>query len=184
MRTGYIVRAAGGRTCRPSSDCGVGPRRRRKACGMVRLMVTGGSTAKCAAPASTSMRGCRRTAAKLILLDRCSEAVDRERLPEGARRKRLSVIARGIQGAPPRSGGSSRARLHAAVPTSPALKSDRLPFAALPGVSTSRPKWTGSATTPSTSPTPGMLHAAIEMAPVYGGTLMSVDHRPADAMRA
>jgi isoquinoline 1-oxidoreductase beta subunit len=70
------------------------------------------------------------------------------------------------------------------VPTSPALKSpDRFTIRRTSPARLDIPsKVDGSATYAIDFTTPGMLYAALEMAPVYGGKLVSVDATPAEAM--
>jgi len=70
------------------------------------------------------------------------------------------------------------------VPTSPALKNpDRFTIRRTSPARLDIPsKVDGSAKYAIDFTTPGMLYAALEIAPVYGGTLISVDTAPAEAM--
>ena len=95
-----------------------------------------------------------------------------------------SRIVHGASGRTARFGELAKAAAKMPVPTSPALKSP----ASYTIRRTARPrhdipaKVNGSAIYGIDFTVPGMLYAAVEIAPVHGGRLLSVDAAPAEAM--
>jgi len=175
---GYIVRAAGGNYVPAVMARGVDY-------GAYKLMswfgfqVTGGSTAV----RSTGEYGMRvaGAAAKEMLLAAAakqwgvsaSECVAKGSRVTHAGSKRSATF-----------GELARSAATQPVPTSPALKNaDSFTIRRTSPTRLDIPsKVDGSAKYAIDFTTPGMLYAAIEMAPVYGGKLVSVDTAPAEAM--
>ena len=175
---GYIVRAAGGGYVPAVLGRGVDY-------GAFKLVewfgfqVTGGSTAV----RSTGEYGMRvaGAAAREMLVE---AAAARWGVPAAECVAKASRVTHAASNRSSTFGALAQAAAGRAVPTSPALKSadsftirrtspQRLDIPA---------KVDGSAMYAIDFSTPGMLYAAIEMAPVFGGTLVSVDPTPAEAM--
>jgi len=175
---GYIVRAAGGGYVPAVLGRGVDY-------GAFKLVewfgfqVTGGSTAV----RSTGEYGMRvaGAAAKQMLVE---AAAAQWGVPAPECVAKASRVTHAASNRSSTFGALAQAAAGRAVPTSPALKSadsfiirrtspQRLDIPA---------KVDGSAMYAIDFSTPGMLYAAIEMAPVFGGTLVSVDPTPAEAM--
>ena len=175
---GYIVRAAGGNYVPAVLGRGVdyGAYRLAEWFG---FQVTGGSTAV----RSTGEYGMRvaGAAAKEMLLaaaakqwgvsvSECTATGSRVTHAGSGRRATFGELARTAATQP--------------VPTSPALKTpDRFTIRRTSPTRLDIPsKVDGSAQYAIDFTMPGMLYAALEIAPVYGGSLMSVDTAPAEAM--
>jgi isoquinoline 1-oxidoreductase beta subunit len=175
---GYIVRAAGGNYVPAMLGRGV-DYGAYKLAEWFGFQVTGGSTAV----RGTGEYGMRvaGAAAKDMLLAaaakqwgvNASECVAKE-----------SRVAHAASGRSATFGELARAAATQPVPTSPALKSpDRFVIRRTSPARLDIPsKVDGSAIYAIDFTTPGMLYAALEIAPVYGGTLISVDTAPAEAM--
>ncbi len=175
---GYIVRAAGGNYVPAILGRGV-DYGAYKVVEWLGFMVTGGSTAV----RSTGEYGMRvaGAAAKEMLLAAAAKQWGVSASECAAKSSRVTHAASGRSAT---FGELARSAAAQAVPTSPALKNadhftlrrtspTRLDIAS---------KVDGSAQYAIDFTTPGMLYAAIEMAPVYGGKLLSVDTAPAEAM--
>ncbi|MCC7241598.1 MAG: xanthine dehydrogenase family protein molybdopterin-binding subunit [Acidobacteria bacterium] len=175
---GYVVRAAGGDYIPAVMARGV-DYGSFKAAQWFGFQVTGGSTAV----RSTGEYGMRvaGAAAKEMLL---SAAARQWGVPAADCAARASRIVHAASGRSAAFGELARTAATLPVPTSPALKE--------PDTFTIRrtspprldipPKVDGSAVYGIDFTTPGMLYAALEIAPVQGGRLTSVDAAPAEAM--
>jgi isoquinoline 1-oxidoreductase beta subunit len=175
---GYIIRTAGGNYVPAVLGRGV-DYGAYKLAEWFGFQVTGGSTAV----RSTGEYGMRvaGAAAKEMLL---AAAAGQWGVSAAECTAKGSQIAHAGSGRSATFGALAQAAATQPVPTSPALKNpDGFTIRR-----TSRPrldipsKVDGSASYAIDFTTPGMLYAAIEIAPVYGGTLISVDAAPAEAM--
>jgi isoquinoline 1-oxidoreductase beta subunit len=175
---GYIVRAAGGNYVPAVLGRGVdyGAYRLAEWFG---FQVTGGSTAV----RSTGEYGMRvaGAAAKEMLL---AAAAKEWGVGVSECTAKSSRVTHAGSGRSATFGELARAAAMQPVPTSPALKSaDRFTIRRTSPTRLDIPsKVDGSAQYASDFTTPGMLYAALEMAPVFGGTLIAVDATPAEAM--
>lgn len=175
---GYIVRAAGGHYVPAILGRGV-DYGAYKIVEWYGLMVTGGSTAV----RGTGEYGMRvaGAAAKDMLLAAAAQQWGVKASECAAKSSRVVHAASGRSAA---FGELARSAAGQPVPTSPALKSaDRFTIRRTsPGRLDIPSKVDGSAIYAIDFTTPGMLYAAIELAPVFGGTLVSVDTAPAEGM--
>ncbi len=175
---GYIVRAAGGNYVPAMLGRGV-DYGAYKIVEWYGFMVTGGSTAV----RGTGEYGMRvaGAAAKEMLLAAAAKQWGVSASECAAKGSRVMHAASGRSAT---FGELARAAAAQPVPTSPALKSpDRFTIRRTSPPRLDIPsKVDGSAMYAIDFTTPGMLYAAIEMAPVYGGKLLSVDTAPAEAM--
>src|SRR5580765_1922753 len=175
---GYIVRAAGGHYVPAILGRGV-DYGAYKIVAWYDLMVTGGSTAV----RGTGEFGMRiaGAAAKEMLL---AAAAKQWGVSASECAAKNSDVIHAASGRTATFGELARAAAAQPVPTSPALKSpDRFTIRRTsPGRLDIPSKVDGRGIYAIDFTTPGMLHAAIEMAPVNGGKLLSVDTAPADAM--
>ncbi len=175
---GYIVRAAGGDYVPAMLGRGV-DYSAFKLAEWFGFQVTGGSTAV----RSTGEYGMRvaGAAAKEMLL---MTAAEQWGVPVSECVAKASRITHAASNRSSTFGALAQAAAAQPVPTSPALKSSD----AFTIRRTSPPrldipsKVDGRATYAIDFTTPGMLYAALEIAPVYGGTLVSVDPTPAESM--
>ncbi len=175
---GYIVRAAGGHYVPAVLGRGVDY-------GAFKLVewfgfqVTGGSTAV----RSTGEYGMRvaGAAAKEMLVE---AAAAQWGVPASECVAKASRVTHAASNRTSTFGALAQAAAGRAVPTSPALKSaDSFTIRRTSPQRLDIPsKVDGTAIYAIDFSTPGMLYAAIEMAPVQGGTLVSVDTAPAEAM--
>ena len=175
---GYIVRAAGGGYVPAVLGRGV-DYGAFKLAEWFGFQVTGGSTAV----RSTGEYGMRvaGAAAKEMLV---AAAAAQWGVPAAECVAKASRVTHAASTRSSTFGALARAAAGRAVPTSPTLKhpdSFTLRRSSPPRLDIPS-KVDGTATYAIDFSTPGMLYAAIEMAPVYGGTLMSVDPTPAEAM--
>jgi isoquinoline 1-oxidoreductase beta subunit len=175
---GYIVRAAGGNYVPAVLGRGV-DYGAYKIAEWFGFQVTGGSTAV----RSTGEYGMRvaGAAAREMLLAAAAQQWNVSAGECVAQRSRVSHQASG------RSASFGELARHAAaqaVPTSPALKQpDRFTIRRTSPTRLDIPsKVNGTAKYAIDFTTPGMLYAALAMAPVQGGTLVSVDTAPAESM--
>jgi isoquinoline 1-oxidoreductase subunit beta len=175
---GYIVRAAGGQYVPAMLGRGVDYGAYRVA-EWFGFQVTGGSTAvrgtgeygmRVAGAAAREMLVAAAAAKWGVSAGECAATHSRVRHASGQRSATFGELA--------------RAAAVERVPTSPALKHpDRFTIRRTSPARLDIPsKVDGTAKYAIDFTTPGMLYAAIEMAPVHGGTLVSVDTGPADAM--
>ncbi|HEX3644146.1 MAG TPA: molybdopterin cofactor-binding domain-containing protein [Vicinamibacterales bacterium] len=175
---GYIVRAAGGNYVPAVLGRGV-DYGAYKLAEWFGFQVTGGSTAV----RSTGEYGMRvaGAAAKSMLL---AAAANQWRVNVAECVAKGSRVTHAASGRSATFGELARAAATQPVPTSPALKSaDRFTIRRTSPTRLDIPsKVDGSATYAIDFTTPGMLYAALEMAPVHGGKLVSVDATPAEAM--
>ena len=175
---GYIVRAAGGRYVPAILGRGV-DYGAYKVVEWFGLMVTGGSTAV----RGTGEYGMRvaGAAAREMLLAAAAHQWGVSASECTAKGSRVTHAASGRSAA---FGELARSAATQPVPTSPALKSaDRFTIRRTsPGRLDIPSKVDGSAIYAIDFTTPGMLYAALEIAPVFGGKLVSVDTTPAEAM--
>ena len=175
---GYIVRAAGGHYVPAVLGRGV-DYGAYKVAEWFGFQVTGGSTAV----RSTGEYGMRvaGAAAKEMLLAAASTKWGVNASECTAQRSRVTHVASGRSAT---FGELARSAATQPVPTRPALKSpDRFVIRRTSPARLDIPsKVDGSATYAIDFTTPGMLYAAIEMAPVHGGTLIAVDAAPAETM--
>ena len=114
---------------------------------------------------------------------RRGRAVRRERV--GVRRQRTRASRTPRRAGPPPSASSPTRRRSRPVPSQPGAEESRQPtrFAARRArASTSGRRSMAAPSTASTSRCPACCYAAVEIAPVYGGKLVSVDTAPAEAM--
>ncbi len=175
---GYVVRALGGGYVPAMLGRGV-DYGAYKMMEWVGLQVTGGSTAV----RGTGEWGMRvaGAAAKEMLL---AAAARQWSVPAGECVAKGSRIAHAASGRSSAFGELARAAAAERVPTSPALK-DPNSFT-IRRTSAARfdipAKVDGSAKYAIDFSTPGMLYAAVEIAPVQGGKLVSVDASPAESM--
>jgi len=175
---GYIIRTAGGNYVPAVLGRGV-DYGAYKLAEWFGFQVTGGSTAV----RSTGEYGMRvaGAAAKEMLL---AAAASQWGVSAAECTAKGSQITHAGSGRSATFGALAQAAAAQPVPTSPALKNPdaftirrtSLPRLDIP------PKVDGSATYAIDFTTPGMLYAALEIAPVNGGTLLSVDPAPAEAM--
>ncbi len=175
---GYIIRAMGGGYVPAVLGRGV-DYGAYKLTEWIGLMVTGGSTAV----RGTGEWGMRvaGAAAKEMLL---AAAAQRWGVPVSECAAKGSRVTHAATGRSSTFGELARSAATQSVPTSPALKD--------PGTFTIRrtsvprrdlpSKVDGSAQYAIDFTTPGMLYAAVEIAPVQGGKLVSVDTTPAESM--
>jgi isoquinoline 1-oxidoreductase beta subunit len=175
---GYIVRAAGGNYVPATLGRGV-DYGAYKLAEWFGFQVTGGSTAV----RSTGEYGMRvaGAAAKEMLLAAAAKGWGvgvSECTAKGSR------VTHAGSGRSATFGELARAAARQPVPTSPALKSpDRFTIRRTSPARLDIPsKVDGSATYAIDFTTPGMLYAALEMAPVDGGKLIAVDATPAESM--
>jgi isoquinoline 1-oxidoreductase beta subunit len=175
---GYIVRAAGGNYVPAVLGRGVdyGAYKMAEWFG---FMVTGGSTAV----RSTGEYGMRvaGAAAKEMLLAAAAQQWGVSASECTAKGSRVTHAGSGRSAT---FGALARSAATQPVPTSPALKNpDSFTIRRTSPTRLDIPsKVDGSAKYAIDFTTPGMLYAAIEIAPVYGGKLVSVDTTPAEAM--
>jgi isoquinoline 1-oxidoreductase beta subunit len=175
---GYIVRAAGGNYVPAVLGRGVdyGAYRLAEWFG---FQVTGGSTAV----RSTGEYGMRLAgaAAKEMLL---AAAAHQWAVNASECTAKGSRVTHAGSGRSATFGALARSAAMQPVPTSPALKSpDHFTIRRTSPTRLDIPsKVDGSAMYAIDFTTPGMLYAALEIAPVYGGKLMSVDMTPAEGM--
>jgi isoquinoline 1-oxidoreductase beta subunit len=175
---GYIIRAAGGEYVPAAFGRGV-DYGAYKVAEWFGFQVTGGSTAV----RSTGEYGMR--VAGAAAREMLQAAAGRQwGVPPSECSARRSRMTHAASGQSRTFGELARAAAGESVPTSPALKHpDRFTIRR-----TSQPrldipaKVDGSAKYAIDFTTPGMLYAALEMAPVQGGTLVSVDTSPAESM--
>lgn len=175
---GYVVRALGGGYVPAMLGRGV-DYGAYKLMEWVGLQVTGGSTAV----RGTGEWGMRvaGAAAKEMLL---AAAARQWSVPASECGAKGSRIAHAASGRSSGYGELARAAANERVPTSPALKDPNsftirrtsAPRLDIPS------KVDGSAKYAIDFSTPGMLYAAVEIAPVQGGKLLSVDAAPAEGM--
>ncbi len=175
---GYIVRAAGGDYVPAMLGRGV-DYSAFKLAEWFGFQVTGGSTAV----RSTGEFGMRvaGAAAKEMLL---STAAEQWGVPVAECVAKASRITHAASNRSSTFGALARAAAAQPVPTSPALKTAdtfTLRRASLPRLDIPA-KVDGSATYAIDFTTPGMLYAALDIAPVFGGTLLSVDTTAAESM--
>ena len=175
---GYIIRAMGGGYVPAMLGRGV-DYGAYKAMAWFGLMVTGGSTAV----RGTGEWGMRvaGAAAKEMLV---AAAAKQWNVPASECVAKGSRVAHAASGKSASYGELARAAATQSVPTSPTLKNpDRF---TIRRTSTQRldipSKVDGRAMYAIDFTTPGMLYAALAIAPVQGGKLVSVDTTPADAM--
>jgi isoquinoline 1-oxidoreductase beta subunit len=175
---GYIVRAAGGNYVPAILGRGV-DYGAYKVVEWFGFMVTGGSTAV----RGTGEYGMRvaGAAAKDMLLAAAATQWGVSVSECGAKASRVTHAASGRSAT---FGELARSAATQPVPTSPALKKpDSFTIRRTSRARLDIPsKVDGSAQYASDFTTPGMLYAALEMAPVHGGKLVSVDTTPAEAM--
>jgi isoquinoline 1-oxidoreductase subunit beta len=175
---GYIVRAAGGHYVPAVLGRGV-DYGAYKVAEWFGFQVTGGSTAV----RGTGEYGMRvaGAAAKEMLV---AAAARRWGVSASECATKRSHVTHAASGRSATFGELARSAASERVPTSPTLK--RPDSFTIRRTSPRRldipSKVDGSAKYAIDFTTPGMLYAAIEIAPVYGGTLVSVDTGPADAM--
>ncbi len=175
---GYIIRAMGGGYVPAMLGRGV-DYGAYKAMEWFGLMVTGGSTAV----RGTGEWGMRvaGAAAKEMLV---AAAARQWSVPASECVAKGSRVAHAASGKSASYGELARAAATQSVPTSPTLKNPD--SFTIRRTSTKRldipSKVDGSAMYAIDFTTPGMLYAALAMAPVQGGKLVSVDTAPADAM--
>ena len=175
---GYIIRAVGGDYVPAALGRGIdyGAYKMAEWFG---FQVTGGSTAV----RSTGEYGMRvaGAAAKEMLLAAAAGSVGCARLGVRGQGSRITHAASGRSST---FGELARAAATQSVPTSPALKHpDSFTIRRTSPTRLDIPsKVDGSAIYAIDFTTPGMLYAAIEMAPVNGGTLLPFDTTPAEAM--
>jgi len=176
---GYIVRAAGGHYVPAILGRGV-DYGAYKVAEWFGFQVTGGSTAV----RSTGEYGMRvaGAAAKEMLI---AAAASQWRVSASECVAKRSAVSHAASGRSAPFGELARSAAAQRVPTSPTLKrADSFTIRRTSPVRLDIPsKVDGSAKYAIDFTTPGLLYAAIEIAPVYGGTLVSVDTAPADAMR-
>ncbi len=175
---GYIIRAVGGGYVPAVLGRGV-DYSAYKLAEWFGLMVTGGSTAV----RGTGEFGMRvaGAAAKDMLV---AAAAEEWGVPASECTVKASRVSHAASGRSRTFGELARSAAGQSVPTSPTLKDPgtftirrtSLPRRDLPS------KVDGSAKYAIDFTTPGMLYAAIEIAPVQGGTLLSVDTTPAESM--
>ena len=175
---GYIVRAAGGNYVPAALGRGLDY-------GAFKLVewfgfqVTGGSTAV----RSTGEYGLRvaGAAAREMLVE---AAAAQWSVPASECVAKASRVTHAASNRSSTFGALAQAAAGRAVPTGPALKSaDSFTIRRTSPQRLDIPsKVDGSALYAIDFSTPGMLYAAIAMAPVYGGTLVSVDSAPAESM--
>jgi isoquinoline 1-oxidoreductase beta subunit len=175
---GYIVRAMGGSyvpaVLARGVDYGM-----YKIASWFGLQVTGGSTSV----RGTGEYGMRvaGAAAKEMLI---AAAAQQFGVPEAACVAKGSRVTHAATGRTATFGELARSAAALPVPTSPTLKSPdafTLRRTSVPRLDIPS-KVDGSAKYAIDMALPGMLYAAIEMAPVYGGKLRSVDPSPAESM--
>ncbi len=175
---GYIVRAAGGDYVPAMLGRGV-DYSAFKLAEWFGFQVTGGSTAV----RSTGEYGMRvaGAAAKEMLL---ATAAEQWGVPVSECVAKNSRITHAASNRRSTFGALARAAAVQPVPTSPALKAaDAFTIRRTSPPRRDIPaKVDGTATYAIDFTTPGMLYAALEIAPVYGGTLVSVDPTPAESM--
>src|SRR6185295_8871962 len=175
---GYIVRAAGGQYVPAVLARGV-DYGAYKIAEWFGFQVTGGSTAV----RGTGEYGMRvaGAAAKEMLVAAAAKEWGVSANECAAARSRVTHAASGRSAT---FGQLARAAASQRVPTSPTLKHpDRFTIRRTSPPRLDVPaKVDGSATYAIDFTTPGMLYAAIEIAPVHGGALVSVDTAAADAM--
>ncbi|HEY2151307.1 MAG TPA: molybdopterin cofactor-binding domain-containing protein [Vicinamibacterales bacterium] len=175
---GYIVRAAGGNYVPAVMGRGV-DYGAYKIAEWFGFQVTGGSTAV----RSTGEYGMRvaGAAAKEMLL---AAAAKQWAVPLSDCVAKGSRVSHAASGRSDTFGALAHAAAAQPVPTAPALKSpDRFTIRRTSPMRLDIPsKVTGRAIYAIDFATPGMLYAAIDIAPVYGGKLLSLDTTPADAM--
>ena len=175
---GYIVRVAGGNYVPAVLGRGV-DYGAYKLAEWFGFQVTGGSTAV----RSTGEYGMRvaGAAAKDMLLAAAAHQWGVSASECTAKNSRVTHAGSGRSAT---FGALARVAATQPVPTSPALKSpDRFTIRRTSPTRLDIPsKVDGSAMYAIDFTTPGMLYAALEMAPVYGGKLISVDATPAEAM--
>jgi isoquinoline 1-oxidoreductase subunit beta len=175
---GYIVRAAGGNYVPAVLGRGV-DYGAYKLAEWFGFQVTGGSTAV----RGTGEYGMRvaGAAAKEMLL---AAAAQQWGVRASACSPKGSRVTHAGSGRSATFGALARSAATQPVPTNPALKNpERFTLRRTSQARLDIPsKVDGSATYAIDFTTPGMLYAAIEIAPVYGGKLVSVDTTPAEAM--
>ena len=175
---GYIVRAAGGHYVPAVLGRGV-DYGAYKVAEWFGFQVTGGSTAV----RGTGEYGMRvaGAAAKEMLIAAAAAQWGVSAAECAAKRSRVTHAASGRSAT---FGELAKAAASQRVPTSPALKHpDGFTIRGTPRPRLDIPsKVDGSAKYAIDFTAPGMLYAAIEIAPVYGGKLVAVDSAPADAM--
>lgn len=175
---GYIVRAAGGNYVPAVLGRGI-DYGAFKLAEWFGFQVTGGSTAV----RGTGEYGMRvaGAAARQMLITAAARQWNVRPSDCDARDSRVTHSASGRSAT---FGELARAAAAQKVPTSPTLKTpERFTVRrASPGRLDVPAKVDGSAKYAIDFTTPGMLYAALEMAPVYGGKLRSVDATPAEAM--
>lgn len=175
---GYIVRAAGGNYVPAVLGRGV-DYGAYKLAEWFGFQVTGGSTAV----RSTGEYGMRvaGAAAKEMLLAAAAKQWGVSVSECTAKRSRVTHATSGRTAT---FGELARSAATQTVPTSPALKNpDTFTIRRTSPARLDIPsKVDGSAKYAIDFATPGMLYAALEIAPVYGGKLVSVDTTPAEAM--
>jgi isoquinoline 1-oxidoreductase beta subunit len=176
---GYVVRAFGGGYVPAVLARGV-DYSTYKVAEWFGLMVTGGSTAV----RSTGEYGMRvaGAAAKEMLV---AAAARQWGVPASECAAKASRVTHARSGRSASYGELAHAAATERVPTSPTLKT-RDAFTIRGRISTPRldipSKVDGSAKYAIDFTAPGMLYAALEIAPVYGGKLVSVDAAPAESM--
>ena len=175
---GYIIRAVGGDYVPAMLGRGV-DYGAYKLAEWFGFQVTGGSTAV----RSTGEYGMRvaGAAAKDMLLAAAAKQWGVTASECAAKTSRVTHAASGRSAT---FGELAHAAATQSVPTSPALKNpDSFTIRRTSPTRLDIPsKVNGTAKYAIDFTTPGMLYAALEMAPVYGGKLVSVDTAPADAM--
>jgi isoquinoline 1-oxidoreductase beta subunit len=175
---GYIIRTAGGNYVPAVLGRGV-DYGAYKLAEWFGFQVTGGSTAV----RSTGEYGMRvaGAAAREMLL---AAAAQQWGVSAAACTVKDSRIAHAASGRSATFGALARSAATQPVPTRPALKSpDTFTIRRTSPARLDIPsKVDGSAKYAIDFTTPGMLYAALEIAPVYGGTLISVDTAPAESM--
>ena len=175
---GYIIRAMGGGYVPAMLGRGV-DYGAYKAMEWIGLMVTGGSTAV----RGTGEWGMRvaGAAAKEMLV---AAAAKQWGVPASECVAKGSRVAHASSGKSATYGELARAAATESVPTSPTLKNpDSFTIRRTPAKRLDIPsKVDGSAIYAIDFTTPGMLYAALAIAPVQGGKLVSVDTTPAEAM--
>ena len=175
---GYIIRAMGGGYVPAMLGRGV-DYGAYKAMEWFGLMVTGGSTAV-RGTGEWGMRVAGAAAKEMLVV----AAARQWSVPASECVAKGSRVAHAASGKSASYGELARAAATQSVPTSPTLKNPD--SFTIRRTSTKRldipSKVDGSAMYAIDFTTPGMLYAALAMAPVQGGKLVSVDTAPADAM--
>jgi len=175
---GYIIRALGGGYVPAMLGRGV-DYGAFKAMEWFGLMVTGGSTAV-RGTGEWGMRVAGAAAREMLV----AAAATQWNVPPSECIARGSRITHAASGRNATYGELARAAASQAVPTSPVLKNpDTFTIRRSSAQRLDIPaKVDGSAIYAIDFTTPGMLYAAVAMAPVQGGTLLSVDAAPAESM--